>query len=85
MKKLTAAEYDPEVHYVNYVPVETDWVCGARTIEDFELILMAMAEFEHSVDGCDPIKLEEGDILCIPPGTGTYSARAGFFQNIRPL
>jgi AraC family transcriptional activator of pobA len=69
VKKLTAAEYEPEVHYVNYVPVETDWVWGPRTIEDFELILVVMAEFEYSETGRDPIKLEEGDVLCIPPGT----------------
>jgi len=68
MKTLTPAEYQPEIHYVNYIPVQTGRIWGPRTIQDFELILIVAGGFSYSDEETGAAICEAGDVLCIPPG-----------------
>jgi AraC-like DNA-binding protein len=68
MKLFQPADYCPEVHYVNYISVQTGQVWGPRAIPDFELILIVDGRFSYA-DGENPLVLcVPGDVLCIPPG-----------------
>jgi len=68
MKRLTPAEYQPEVHYANYIPIHAGQVWGPRTLPDFELILIVAGEFSYSDKEEGRVRCEEGDVLCIRPG-----------------
>lgn len=85
MKKLTAAGYEPEVHYANYLPVETDYQWGPRVIQDFELILIVTAEFEYHDEEHGTVKLNEGDVLCIPPGVKHRFCSRRIFTDRAPV
>jgi len=68
MKPLQTAEYQPDVHYVNYVPVGSGQGWGPRTIPDFELILVVAGRFSYSDEKTETVMCAPGDVLCIPPG-----------------
>ena len=68
MPPLHPADYHPDVHYVNYLPIQSGQIWGSRTIPDFELILMVAGRFSYADDVNAPVLCEPGDVLCIPPG-----------------
>lgn len=58
----------PRVNYANYFAVRNGqrrW--GPRTIADVELILVVAGEFAYESAG-ETWALQDGDVLCIPPG-----------------
>lgn len=68
-KIIKANEIRPDVHYSNYITVVPGTGWGPRTIPDFELILMVSGEFSYfRCDADEKTKLNEGEIICIPPG-----------------
>ncbi len=68
MKNLKTAEYQPEVHYANYIPVRAGQSWGPRIIQDFELILIVAGGFSYSDIEVGTVVCEVGDVLCILPG-----------------
>ncbi len=68
MKPLRTADYLPDVHFVNYLPVQPGHIWGPRSILDFELILMVDGRFTYLDEQTEPVVCDAGDVLCIPPG-----------------
>lgn len=69
IKIITANETCPDVHVSNYIAVNPGMAWGPRTIPDFELILLVSGEFSYLCCDTDKkINLNEGEVLCIPPG-----------------
>lgn len=61
-------EVRPTVNYANYFALRDGrrhW--GPRLLEDAELILIVAGEFAYAAHGRET-HLEDGDVLCIPPG-----------------
>ena len=68
-KITTIDEISPDVHFANYMAVDPGVSWGPRRIPDFELILIVSGEFTYiNRDNNEEIKINEGEILCIPPG-----------------
>ena len=68
-KIITIDEISPDVHYSNYIAVEPGVSWGPRRIPDFELILIVSGKFIYlNCDNNEKTELNEGEILCIPPG-----------------
>ncbi len=68
MKLINTADYQPDVHYVNYVPVACDQAWGPRANLDFELVLIVAGRFSYADEKSEKMTCVPGDVLCIPPG-----------------
>ena len=68
VKTIDSSEFEPEVHYANYITVRAGQTWGPRTIPDFELVLIAYGRFSYTDAATPPLRCEPGDVLCIPPG-----------------
>ena len=68
-KIITINEISPDVHTSNYIAVEPGTTWGPRRMPDFEIILIVSGEFSYlNCDTNNKTELNEGEILCIPPG-----------------
>ncbi len=85
MKPLQTADYRPDVHYVNYVPVGSGQVWGPRTSLDFELILIVAGRFFYADEKTEKVTCVPGDVLCIPPGCRHIFKNEQTPENRRPV
>jgi AraC-like DNA-binding protein len=65
---LNPEELSPLIRMANYreTPPGSSW--GWRTIPDFELILIISGNYSYLTHNEPDVKLQSGDVLCIPPG-----------------